>query len=230
MAKIELYYAPGSCAQVPLVALETIGAHYELKLVRFMKGENRTDEYLRLNPAGKVPSLVIDGKPLTENVAILIHLNSLFPEARLLPKPYNNLDFARQLADLSFCTSTLHPIVGRIRLPMLFAVGDEAVKSVYFSAIEAMGPHFETINNRVSSNNWWYGDEWSVIDAYLYWVWFRVTGAGFPVQDFAEFSQHALRMEERPAVQRMLQRDAECEQQLVQEGLSFSLPSISSDS
>ena len=86
---IELYFAPGACSFVPHVGLEAIkaatGENFEPKLVKLHKGENRTPEYLAMNPNGQVPVLVVDGRPLNQIVAILDFLDRSFPKAGLLP-------------------------------------------------------------------------------------------------------------------------------------------------
>ena len=86
---IEFYFAPGACSFVPHVALEAIkaatGESFEPKLVKLHKGENRTPEYLVLNPNAQVPVLVVDGKPLTQIVAICDYLDRRFPQVGLLP-------------------------------------------------------------------------------------------------------------------------------------------------
>jgi len=66
MTALTLYFAPDSCARVPLIALEEIGAPYRIEVVAFMSGQHRSAEYLALNPKGKVPTLVVDGEPLSE--------------------------------------------------------------------------------------------------------------------------------------------------------------------
>ena len=51
MPKLKLYFAPDTCARVPLTALEEIGCDYELEVIAFMKREQRSSDYLRLNPS-----------------------------------------------------------------------------------------------------------------------------------------------------------------------------------
>lgn len=71
---------------------------------------------------------------------------------------------------------------------------------------------------------WVLSDEWSVLDGYLYWVWFRITGAGFDASRFPTIAAHALRMEERPAVRRALQREALAQAELESQGLAMPVP------
>ena len=67
--KIELYYAPNTCALAPYVTLTEAGADFEVRPLNFRKRQNLSPEYLKINPKHKVPALVVDGKILTENVA-----------------------------------------------------------------------------------------------------------------------------------------------------------------
>ena len=226
MPEIKLFFAPSTCARVPLTVLEHIGCDYSLELVRFMKGQHRSPDYLKLNPKGKVPCLVYDGEPLTENVAILGFLNRKFPEAKLLPAAADEMEAARQIADLCFCSATLHPIVTRIRMPMFFGEGEDCTKAIYASGVDAMRRFFDVIEQRLQGRDWWYGNAWSVLDPYLYWVWFRVTGAGFPGGDYPKFAAHAARVEALPATQRMQEREAELSAQLRAEGLEFVPPPL----
>ena len=76
-----------------------------------------------------MPVLVIDGQPLTENVAILTWLNRTYPEAELLPKTSNELDAVRQTADLAFFSSTVHPLVTRFARPGQFVAGRSGLQS-----------------------------------------------------------------------------------------------------
>ena len=220
MTSITLYMAPGTCARVPVLALEEAGVDFDTQLIRFMKGQHKSPEYKKINPKGKVPALVIDGEALTENVAIITYLNQRFPEAGLMPKAEDALESARQLADLSFCSATLHPIVTRIRMPQFFA-SEEAAKSVWEKGCDSMHEYFSMIDDRLSKQSWWYGESWSAMDAYLFWIYWRVEGADYPVKNFPNFSAHKSSMEQRPAVQRALAREAEAMAQLEAEGLVF---------
>ena len=225
MTDIKLYFAPDTCARVPMICLEEIGEPFSTHLVRFMKGEHKSLDYKNVNPKGKVPTLLVNGEALTENVAIIRFLNDLNPEAKLLPIPATRLDEHRQTADLCFCSATLHPIVTRIRLPSFMATPDSA-RSVWETACAAMQEPFQLIEDRLATGPWWYGDQWSAMDAYLYWVHWRVEGAEFDVTPFPNYADHAKRMLARPAVQRALAREAEAKQILEAEGISFVPPPI----
>ncbi|NIB43431.1 glutathione S-transferase family protein [Pseudomaricurvus alkylphenolicus] len=222
MSEIVLYMAPGTCARVTAIALEELGLEYETRVVRFLKGEHKSPHFKQYNPKGKVPCLVYQGEALTENVAILYFLNQR--HGGLLPE-VGTMEQAKQIADLCFCGTTLHPLVTRIRMPHFFA-GEEGAGAVREIGSNAMDEYFQLIESRLNTRSWWYGDDWSAMDAYLYWCFWRVEGAGYDVSRFPAFVGHARRMEDRPAVRRALAREADAEDVLREEGLLFTPPPV----
>ena len=82
-------------------------APFEPKLIKLHKGEQHTPAYLALNPHGQVPLLVIDGKPLSQIMAIVGWLVREFPDAGLLPAdPWAR---AQALSQLAWMNTTAHP-------------------------------------------------------------------------------------------------------------------------
>lgn len=219
MSDITLYIAPGTCARVPCILLEEIGAEFETRVIRFMRGEHKSPEFKKINPKGKVPALQIDGVNLSENVAIIYYLCERFPQASLMPKAGDLPAKTNQIADLCYCATTLHSIVTRIRMPTFFA-DEDAVKSVWIKGCESLDEHFLLIDAHLE-NIWWYGEQWSAVDAYLYWIFWRVEGSGYDVSRFPNFVRHKARSEKRLAVQKALAREEQAEALLEKEGLSF---------
>ena len=205
-----------------MTALFEANADFTPTLTRFIKGEHKLPAFKKLNPKGKVPTLVVEGEALTENVAILSFLNQHFPDANLLPTTKTAMAAARQIADLCFCSATLHPNVTRIRMPGRFAAPGSA-SSVWEKACEAMHEHFQLIEDRLANGLWWYDSNWSVMDAYLNWVYWRVEGANFPVIDYPRFSDHALRAQARASHKRAIEMETAATAQLEAEGAAFKL-------
>lgn len=219
MTDLALHFAPNTCALVTMMALEETGQPYQIETVAFMRGDHRSAAFLELNPKGCVPVLVVDGVALTENVAILSWLARRFPEARLLPSRPDDLAEARVLADLAFCASGLHPLVTRLRIPHFFCDMPGSVPRVFAVAEAAMHLRLAIVEQRLSSGDWWYGDTWSVIDAYLNWVWFRATGTAFDAAGYPAFARHDARMRARSAVRRAYAHNDEIEALLAAQGL-----------
>jgi glutathione S-transferase len=219
MTQITLHFAPNTCARVTMIALEEIGHPYETELVSFVRGDHLSEDYRVLNPKGKVPLLVVDGKPLTENVAILTWLAQRFPNSNLLPRCTDAFAYAQALADLCFCASGLHPIVTRLRIPQYFCDTPDAAPRVFAMAEDAMRPNFELIDSRLSKNEWWYGDTWSIVDAYINWVWFRVAGTDFDTSPYTHFARHNEKLARRPSVQRTVEKHEHAADWLASQGL-----------
>ena len=180
---LTLYFAPGSCSRVPLIALEEIGVSFESRVVAFMAREHRSPDYLALNPAGKVPTLIVDGRAIAQNAAIQLFLARSFPQAGLLPLTGDAYEDSAVISRLAWFSSDLHPLVTRIRMPHFFCDGPGGPERVRELGIAAMAAQLAPLDAILNNQRWVLGQSWSVLDAYLYWVWFRITGAGF-VQPF----------------------------------------------
>jgi glutathione S-transferase len=219
-----LYFAPGTCARVPLIALEEAGSPFDTKVIAFIRGDHRAPDFLAHNPAGKVPVLIADGVALSQNLAILTWLSRRFPAARLLPASADPAAEAALLSRLAWFSADLHPLVTRIRMPQLICDQPAAIPRVREMACDSMAFQLRGLEQSLQQQPWVLGSDWSVLDGYLYWVWFRITGAGFDPSRFAAIAAHALRMEERPAVKRALQREALAQVELESQGLAVPLP------
>ncbi|MCZ8194267.1 glutathione S-transferase C-terminal domain-containing protein [Brevundimonas sp.] len=109
---LKLFYSAGACAMASHFALEEAGAPYELQAIDLRKGEQRTPEYLAINPAGATPALQTAEGVITQNAAILAYLADLYPDAGLAPAaPFAR---ARFNAFTGFLASGLHPALGRL--------------------------------------------------------------------------------------------------------------------
>jgi glutathione S-transferase len=221
---LTLYFAPGTCARVPLIALEETGAAFDTQVVAFMRGDHRAPDFLARNPAGKVPLLITDDGALSQNLAILTWLARRFPAARLLPPTGDPAAEAALLSRLAWFSADLHPLVTRIRMPQLICDQPAAMPRVREMACDSMAFQLRGLERSLQQQPWVLGSEWSVLDGYLYWVWFRITGAGFNASPFPAIAAHALRMEERPGVKRALQREAQAQAELEAQGLAVPLP------
>ena len=102
---LTLYYAPGACSLAAHIVLEESGEKYEARRVDFSKAEQRSEAYLKINPQGRVPVLLLDnGEPLAENTAILPYLGKRFG---LWPK--DAAAEARALSLIGFFAASVHP-------------------------------------------------------------------------------------------------------------------------
>jgi glutathione S-transferase len=105
---VVLYGSQSTASLVVHWLLIELGIEHELHQLDFDKGEQKSPQYLAINPAGRVPTLVIDGQVLTESAAIAMHLADLYPQADLAPAPGTGArgDYYRWMC---FCVYTLMP-------------------------------------------------------------------------------------------------------------------------
>ena len=169
--KLELYFAPGACSFVPHVALEAIKAatrhDFEAKLVKLHKGEQKTPEYLALNPNGQVPVLVADGRPLNQIVAIIDFLDRNFPAAALLPAPA--WARAQALSQLAWMNNTAHPTFTRVFRASEFADSEAAQADVKKTAQAKFRQHLERIQGWIAAAKpYWQGERITPHDAYAF--------------------------------------------------------------
>jgi glutathione S-transferase len=81
----QLYYSPSTASLAVHWMLIEIGAPFELVLTDIETGANRTPDYLKLNPSGVVPTLIVDGAPVLESAAILMLLAERHADKGLAP-------------------------------------------------------------------------------------------------------------------------------------------------
>ena len=179
---LTLYFAPGSSSFAVHIALHEIGVPFQGKPMSF-KNDLRSPSYLKLNPEGKVPTLLIDGRPLTEVAAILYYLARRFPDAGLLPSDDVEAE-AQVLSWMSFIASTLHPARQR---------GLEYAKQAYVIA-----------DRRLESG--WAVGRYSIADIHLFRLYWRFANSLKPAPGtFPHLEAHYARMMARPAVARTIE-------------------------
>ncbi len=163
---LKLYYAPGACSFVPHAALELAGADFEPVLVKLHKGEHQTPEFRALNPRGQVPVLVDGDTPVTQIVAICLHLDARFPQAGLLPA--QGMARTRALETLLWMNNTVHPTFTHVFMPAKFADEAEAQAAVKARALGQYRQLLGELEALVAAKPgpWLGGAQPGVLDAY----------------------------------------------------------------
>jgi glutathione S-transferase len=204
LMNLKLFHFPGACSRVPMTALEHIGCAYDDEMINLMKGEHMAPSYRETNPRGKVPALLVDGKLLSENAAILLWLNATFPDAALLPKPADEWERAQQTSDLFWLSSVWHPYVRANKMPIRWTTGDEA--PVRERGVELLKPCMAQLEQRLAGSAWWYG-QWSIIDVYFYWAYTTAESGEFDLSPYPCVNRHRAAIEALPAFQSALARE-----------------------
>ena len=109
MSKIVLYdYAKSSAAYRVRIGLNLKGVDYERRQVNLLDSEQKGEAYRALNPQGLVPMLEVDGRRITQSLAILVYLDQTYPEPRLMPADPFDGAHVRAMAMAIACD--IHPL------------------------------------------------------------------------------------------------------------------------
>ncbi len=201
--ELKLYYGPGACSLAPHIVLEELGFAYETQKLNLAEGDQRKPEYLKLNPAGRVPTLVVDGKPLTENVAILTYLGGGFPAKGLWPR--QTWSQAMLLSALAWCSNTIHPAYGHLVRAARYADDTPAQESIKKKARESYGEYMKQVDGWLGKTpKWMMGDQYTVGDPYLFVFYRWANRSGYDVKAFANYTRHAQAVMARPAVKKAM--------------------------
>jgi glutathione S-transferase len=203
---LKLFYAPGSCARASHIALREAAAEFELRYVDFAAAEQRTPEYRKLNPKGRVPALQTERGVITETPAILAYIAQTHPQAGLAPLD-DPFEFARMQSFASYLCATVHVAHAHSRRGERWADDPGAIAEMKRKAPQVMAECFQLIEDEFFVGPWVLGEAYSVVDPYLFtvseWLQFhKIDSARYP-----KVHGHLQRMLERPAVRAAL--DAE---------------------
>lgn len=162
---LKLFFAPGACSFVPHAALELAGATFEPMVVKLHKGEQRSPEYLALNPRGQVPVLVDGTDVVTQIPAIALHIDSLFPQAGLLPA--SGMARTRALQKLMWMNNTVHPTFTHVFMPQKFTADEAAQTAIKAHAVQAYRELLGEMEALAAAASPWLGGaQPGVLDAY----------------------------------------------------------------
>lgn len=206
MPALTLYYAPGTCAQAVRIALEEAQAPHALVRVDFASQQQRTPEYLAVNPKGRVPALVTEQGTLTETPALLVYVAQRFAQANLAPTDAFGL--ARMQEFNSYLASTVH--IAHAHRPRAARWADEAeAQAAMQRKVPAnMTECFDIIERHYLAHTdrgpWVLGAQYSVADGYLFTMAGWLKSDGVDIARFPKVAAHRERMAARPAVQRAL--------------------------
>lgn len=195
-----LYYGPGACSMASHIVLEESGEKYEPLRMDLSKGEQRSAEYLKKNPLGRVPLLRLDdGEHLAENTAILPYLGKRF---KLWPT--DPLAEAKVLSLIGFFATSVHPAHAHIGRPERYTSDQSAFPGIKEMGLKTYHGYLKQIDEMLAGREW-FSDKYSVLDPYgfVFYVW--GVRRELPVSELKNYTAFKDRMVKRPATQRVLE-------------------------
>ena len=197
---LTLYYAPGACSMAPHIVLEESGEKYEPRRMDLGKGEQRSEEYLKINPQGRVPALGLgNGEALSENTAILPYLGKRFGLW-----PSDPIAEAKALSRIGFFAATVHVAHAHVGRPERYASDPALFPNIQEMGRKTFHGYLKQIDGMLANRQWFF-DKYSVVDpyAFIFYVW--GLRRELPVAELKNYTSFKDRMLERPAVRRVLE-------------------------
>ena len=206
-AELTLYTAPGTCARATHLALEHARAPYIAVRLNFAQQQQRSPEYLRLNPKGRVPTLVTPQGALTETPALLLYVAQRFPQSGLAPLD-DPFELARLNAFNSYLSSTVHVAHAHRMRGSRWADDEAAIAAMKLKVPQNMADCFTLIEEQFFGGPWVLGGAFSVSDYYMFTISAWLEGDGVDIRRFPRVAEHYQRMAELPVVRQVLSAEA----------------------
>jgi glutathione S-transferase len=200
---IKLYYAVNTCSLASHIALEEAGAVYTTARISFAANEQRSPEYLAINPKGRVPAMVTDQGILTETPAMLAFIAQSFPQAGLAPLD-DPFAFAQVQAFNSYLCSTVHVAHAHRMRGQRWADDPAAIAGMQRKVPQSVAAAFALIENDMLKGPWVMGEAYTICDPYLFTLAGWLEGDGVDLSLLPRVIAHRRSMSERPAVQRAI--------------------------
>jgi glutathione S-transferase len=202
-----LDYYPGNASMAPHMALEEIGAPFELCLVDRTKDAHKAPGYLRLNPNGLIPAFADGDLVLFESAAICLHLADRHPEAKLVP-PLGTAERAQLYKWLIHLTNTVQAELLAYFYPERLTDDSGAAAQVKAHAEARAGGMLDRIEAALAERGpYLLGDAVSIADLYLLMLSRWTRGFAEPARNRPALRRLLDRLLERPTVQRVFAKE-----------------------
>jgi glutathione S-transferase len=164
----QLHYFPSNANAAPHMILEELGQKYDLVLVDRSKNAQKSKEYLKINPNGRIPALVDGELTLFEAAAIALHLVDQHPEAGLAPK-VGTSERAKFYQWMIFLTNSLQEELMVWQYPDRLAGTDAAAAGIVKQGAEKRAERYlDVIEQHLNANGpLFLGETLSAADFYL---------------------------------------------------------------
>ena len=201
-----LYYSPGAASFAVHWLLIELGVPFEARRLDLDAQEHKRPEYLKLNPNGLVPTLLIDGKPVYESAALVALLAERHPEAKLSPA-VGTAERTTYLQWMFHLSNTLQPAFRTWFYPegAAGAANIDAAKAEVRPRIEAA---WERIASHLSSAGpLMCGERLSAVDFFATMLMRWSRNMPRPATSWAEIASYVAKMKARPSFRELYARE-----------------------
>jgi glutathione S-transferase len=201
-----LYYSPSAASFAVHWLLNELRAPHELVLVDFESKQQKSADYMKLNPSGMVPTLIVDGEPRTECAALLMLLAERHPQAALAPA-IGAPDRADYLQWMLFFANTVQPTYRAWFYPHEPA-GEANIEFVKTQAQPRIEGIWSRVDTHLSTRQYIAGDKLTAVDflATMLLRWSR--NMSRPATEWQNIHAYVRRMRALPSYLKTLQMES----------------------
>ena len=193
---LTLYYAPHTCSLASHIALEDVGAKYELRRIDFKQAQQRSADYLRINAKARVPALATPRGILTETPAMLAFIAQSYPDAGLAPLD-DAFAFAEMQSVNSYLCSTVHVAHAHRMRGYRWADEQSSFDDMQRKVPQSVAACFAVIEAGLLKGPWVMGEMYTVADPYLFTLAQWLEADGVDIARLPRVIEHRSRMAER---------------------------------
>ncbi len=204
MATYTLFWHPRVSSLAPQAVLEEVSVDYDMRRIDVESREQKSEAYLRINPNGLLPALLIeDGSPIFESAGIVMYLADHYPEAGLAPG-VSERDRAHYYQWMLYMATTVYPTFSHYYRPHDFTADPTDTQKIKQRAAQDLIPRWQILDDALADSPWLLGERFSACDIYMQMmaIWYD------PPQAFLERFKNVARVSaavaERPSVKKAM--------------------------
>ena len=198
---MQLFYTPNTISMAVAIALQEAEIAHELTLIDFAQGEQLSASYLGKNPKGRVPTLIVEGQPLTETGALLELIANFALEKNLIPT--DPLQAVKMRSVMFYLASTMHVNHAHRVRGIRWANDQSSIDDMAAKAPETMAISAKYIEEECLTGPFILGDTFSIADIYLFNICTWLAGDSVVVSNYPKITAHMALMETRASVQKI---------------------------
>ena len=205
---LTLYFAPHTISLATHIVLEEVGADYAVKRIDFASTQQRSPEYLKINPKGRMPALVTDKGILTETPAMLVYIAQSFPKTALAPMDDPFL-FAQIQSFNSYLCSHLHVAHAHRMRGYRWVEADDkhSIEAMQRKVPQSVGESFAMVEREMLKGPWVRGERYTICDPYLFTLAQWLEADGVDPRTIPRVIEHRQRMAERATVKKAIAQE-----------------------
>jgi glutathione S-transferase len=209
---LTLYFAPHTCALATHIVLEEVGADYTARRIDFASNQQRSPEYLKVNPKGRVPALVTDRGILTETPAMLVYVAQSFSHPHLgtaLAPIDDPFLFAQIQSFNSWLCSHLHVAHAHRMRGYRWVDADDthSIAAMQRKVPQSVGESFALVEREMLKGPWVMGERYTICDPYLFTLAQWLEADGVEPATIPRVIDHRRRMSERATVRKAIAQE-----------------------